>query len=175
MPMNTKNLSKDSVRSSTPSRTRNSMGAGIKNHIAAIHVVRGALVKAGLMTEEDYRVLARAVTGCDSSASMSLAQRQRFLSHLRGLQVRHGLDKPRVGAARAPSPQAAKAFALWTELHHLGAVRDGSARALNSYARRQTSVARVEWLDDAQLTSLIESLKKWRERVRRASSEQEAA
>lgn len=140
------------------------------NHIAAIHVVRSALVRAGVMTEDDYRALARTVTGIDSSARMSVEQRQRFLAHLRGLEVKHGLAKPRAAVARGRHPQDGKALALWGELHALGAVRDGRPAALNAYAQRQTRVARIEWLDDAQMTTLIESLKKWLRRVEVAAA-----
>jgi Protein of unknown function (DUF1018) len=144
-------------------------------HLAAIHVVRGALAKAGVMTDADYRSLAVTVTGLDSSAKMSVQQRSRFLAHLRTLEVKHlGVQhvaggKPRAKASRTLEPLEKKVWALWYALETAGRVNfspNGQARvkALRAYVTRQTGATDMAFCTGEQLNKLVEAMKKWLER-----------
>jgi phage gp16-like protein len=66
---------------------------------------------------------------------------------------------------RADHPAAKKARALWISLHQLGVVRDRSEKALESFARRQLKVDRLQWADPAACYRLIEALKAMAERA----------
>ena len=57
-------------------------------------------------------------------------------------------------------------YGLWSELHELGAVRDGSREALRKWVNRMTGVERIEWLfSTTDVNKVIESLKAWRDRA----------
>lgn len=100
------------------------------------------------------------------------AQLEAVLDHLKrvcGFKVR-----ARSGAAGAsattpkrpdrvqdPSAEARKARALWLFLHHLGAVKDPSERALTAYAKRIAGIEALQWARGDRMHDLIETLKKW--------------
>ena len=58
-------------------------------------------------------------------------------------------------------------WALWQELHEIGAVRDPSAKALNAFINnlRKITVESYTWLDRHQASHVIEILKQWLKRV----------
>ena len=62
-------------------------------------------------------------------------------------------------------PQAGLVRHLWLELKNEGVLRDASERALRSYVRRITGCDRMEWLNNRQMNTLIESLKSWLARL----------
>jgi hypothetical protein len=91
-----------------------------QSHLAAIHMAQKAL---GL-SAEDASALKLAITGQASSASMSAAQRAKYLAHLSGLQERAGLIAPRPqkrphlkrSVADEEDERWGKARALWHAL-----------------------------------------------------------
>ena len=91
----------------------------------------------------------------------------RVLEHMK----RKGF-KVRPAASAAPSralaqfPQALKIRALWRFLHQLGAVRNPSEAALAAYVKRLTVVDALQWITGEQAARIIETLKKWAERVK---------
>lgn len=52
-----------------------------------------------------------------------------------------------------------KARAMWISLYQLGAIADGSDKALDAFGRRQLSIARLEWSEERSNYRLIEALK----------------
>lgn len=140
-------------------------GNGSRQHVAAIHVLRG---KLGL-GDEDYRALLMAVVGKSSTLEMTDAQRAKVRDHMQGL-MQDG------AAARAPggrdfearykqaTPQERKAWALWHQLHRDGQIVDRSARAFGAWVKRQVGVQSVSWCTDRQLNQVIEALKQWVDR-----------
>jgi len=125
--------------------------------LAKIHMGKKQL---GLV-DETYRGLLSDMFGVDSAGDLSNAQRWSLIKHLEGL----GAEFSRKHQKRAPvDPQAKKIKALWSSLHRAGVVRDGSDRALDTYIMRQVKVRSLAWLNIAQASAVIESLKKWKER-----------
>lgn len=111
---------------------------------------------------------ATAIDGRVSSKSMTEKQINAALDDY------HSRGWPRVskrGQSRTmdTSPTSKKIRALWLDLHSLGAVRNPAESALIAYVKRQTGVAALQWLNDAQASRLIESLKAWQKRSQEVS------
>jgi phage gp16-like protein len=141
--------------------------------IRLVHVARRDL----RLDEETYRSVLRAQGG-ESSAKMSVAQLLKAVDAMKsmGFKVaskgtasgRPALSQSRrsggSGAVAGPvvlasDAESRKARAMWLTLHSIGQVRDPSERALLAYARRQTGVERMEWVQD--MVPVLEPLKKW--------------
>lgn len=138
-----------------------------KADLAAIHIG-----KAELGWDDDYyRDILFAKCGVRSSALLDYAGRKRFLAHLRACGWSGGSKAGR-GAVRAPAaarkaltgPQR-KMWSLWQQLYEAKVVEDRRMPALVAFAERQTSVARLEWLNAAQEDLVIQSLKAWLKRT----------
>lgn len=95
-----------------------------------------------------------------SAKTLSNTQLMRALEDMKrlGFKPQH---KNAGSRAQDPHPQSKKIRALWLELHTAGKVRDPSEASLASYVKRQTGVEALQWLDNAQASRIIESLKKW--------------
>lgn len=123
-----------------------------RSMIAKIHVAKKQLG----MVDDDYRQLLFNSTGKVSSAKCSDAELNQIIKALENKGFKALSSK---GSKAADHPSAKKARALWISLHHLGAVRNSSERALESFAREQLQVARLQWADQSQSYKLIEALK----------------
>ncbi len=118
--------------------------------------------------DADYRAaIGRAVKGKSSCSDCTTLQLDRVIDELKRLGFR-----PRKPANAKPKPErrpldtsaeASKARALWLLLAELGAVRDPSEAALNTYVLRQTGVDDMHWVPD--MTPVIEGLKAWAARL----------
>lgn len=137
--------------------------------IAQIHI---APKQIG-MDEGDYRALLRRVTGCSSSADMTIAQLEAVLAEFRRLgfstQARTPVARAahaRPGLSRRPADHkvARKAQALWRSLGLLCAVRNPSPEALEVFVCRQLDCAVFQWANQSQGHKLIEALKAMAER-----------
>ena len=125
--------------------------------LARIHCLQKELK----MSAEDAEAVKRAVTGVASSADMSVEQRAKVIAHLEGLQGKaDGRQTARKPAKRLPAPLR-KMYALWQVLAGKKAVEHRSYTALEAYAKRQTGVDKLEWLNEPQQALGIESLKAW--------------
>jgi phage gp16-like protein len=135
---------------------------------------RAAVVKVQIarkdlrLADEDYRSILERLTGKTSSAACSDAELGRVLDEFKAkgwtpkvvAGGRASANKPRNQKARpADHPSAKKARALWLSLWNLGEIRDPSEAALESFARRQLKVERLQWADQALVYKLIEALK----------------
>jgi phage gp16-like protein len=139
--------------------------------IRLIHVAKRDLA----MEDDAYRLLLTRCAGKNSTSAMGVMELEKVLHHMKhaGFRVRikesagaSRLSRPLSGAARANPGEAAKIRALWLFMHHqLRLVRDPSEAALASYVKRITGVEALQWLDGRQAYRVIESLKKWAERV----------
>lgn len=132
-----------------------------KADLAAIHTGKRAL---GL-DDAEYRGLLEDLTGKRSAADLTAAERHLVLDRMREL----GFKRPdgRRPERRRPT-QIDKARALWAELDAIGALTDASQAALHSFCERQTGKSRLEWCTPAELNLVIEGLKSWLARKRRA-------
>lgn len=130
-----------------------------RSMIAKVHIAKGQLGLA----DDDYRAVMLRVAGRDSAAKCTDGELETILKEFARLgfqaQARSGAAKP------ADHPTARKARALWISLHQLGAVRDPSDAALESFARRQLGVARLQWANQSLAYRLIEALKAMGERA----------
>lgn len=143
-------------------------------HLAAIHIAEKAL---GL-SKEDYAALKRSITGGDvsgveSSAHMNSIQRSQYLAQLAVLQAKAAEAKGEKPAYQPKRPmvvrniddaddkQWSRARALWHALSAAGEVHSNTDAALQKYATRQTHVTAWRFQTQAQITLVIESLKKW--------------
>lgn len=142
-------------------------------HLAAMHMAQKAL---GL-TAEDASALKIAVTGVVSGADMTAAQRRKYLAHLSGLQAAaarargakpaHDPARPALQRSASDSADArwSKARVLWQALASNGQVRADTDAALMAYFTRQTKLEHWRFANDAQINTVIESLKRWCHRV----------
>ncbi|PZP59988.1 MAG: regulatory protein GemA [Delftia acidovorans] len=140
------------------------------NHIAAIHTLKAKLQ----LTEEDYRALLRNLTGVTSSKDMTATQREAVRDHMQGLALRMGVAtatrrRSMSGqqfdqAKRQASPRERKVWALWTQLHRNGVVKDTRRKALDAWVERQVGVSSLRFCTAAQLDTCIEALKSWQNR-----------
>lgn len=138
------------------------------NHISAIHVLKS---KIGL-SDDEYRGLLFQLTGKMSSKDMNARELLQVRDHMDKLGVRMGVVQPvsrnrpmtreEFEAARAKArPMERKVWALWHELGRKGLVGNTSARALNAWVHRIAGVSALNFATDAQLRTLVESLKEW--------------
>ncbi len=119
--------------------------------------------------DDDYRAILERVTGQRSAKGMSEADIVRVLDVLKTDHgwvptVVAGAKKARKAESRkarrpADSPTAKKARAMWISLWQMGAIRDSSESALETFAKRQLKVDRLVWADEQQMYKLIEGLK----------------
>lgn len=122
--------------------------------LAKVHLAAKALG----MEEDDYRAVLRRVTKLASAKECSNAQLVTVMAEFERLGFK-GAKAPHSRGPAASHPVAKKARALWISLHQLGAINDASEPALESFARRQLGVERLEWADQRQGFRLIEALK----------------
>lgn len=140
------------------------------NHLAAIHVLKGQMQ----LSDDDYRALLVQLSGQNSAKLLDERQREALRQHLQQLAERMGVAKPtrarpftgqRFAERKAATPpKERKVWALWHQLHRDGHIQDASAAALNAWVLRTVQVSALVWCTDAQLVTLIESLKRWVER-----------
>jgi phage gp16-like protein len=135
--------------------------------IQLIHIGRHDLC----MEEDTYRAILRAQTGHDSAADCSVPQLERVLGHLKSagfkVKVRASAGAQRKGGNRAMADddQSRMIRGIWLELHGMGIVRDASEAAMASFVCRHTKIEALQWLSSKQASSVIEHLKKWRNRI----------
>jgi phage gp16-like protein len=130
------------------------------NHIAAIHTLKTKIK----MAEGDYRFLLSQLTGKDSCKAMSPVELAKVRAHFDNLAVRMGVAsaKPAFAQAKAAaSPKERKVWAMWNALGREGKLDKASPQALQAWVLRQTEVSNLRFCNDAQLDSLINSLKLW--------------
>jgi phage gp16-like protein len=130
--------------------------------IKLIHVGRRELQ----LDEETYRAMLQAVAGVDSAAKLDATGRRAVLDHMKrkGFKVK-GKSATAPTGQKDADPQYRKIQALWTELAQLGAVRVNTEAAIRVYIKRITGVNDYAFCNSSQVTSIIETLKKWRDRV----------
>jgi hypothetical protein len=140
-----------------------------KRELAEIHVLQARLA----LPEDEYRdLMATVCGGVRSAAQLDVAGRQRFISHLRRLQAMRqggGTSAPGKHIRGALTPPQRRMWALWMRLVDAGLAQHRSIQAIEAFAQRQTGVARLEWLNQAQERLVLESMKRWLERESHAA------
>lgn len=125
--------------------------------LAAIHVAKKVLG----WDDDTYRDILFTVCRVRSAGELDFTGRKRFLAHLRACQ---GQQAPTATARRAKAPwgpSLKRLWSLWQQLADAQLVADRSRGGLEAWARRQTGVDRLEWLNAQQTDLVINSAKQW--------------
>lgn len=135
-----------------------------KADLAAIHIAKAALK----WDDEMYRDVMFSVCRVKSSALLDFTGRKRFLAHLRACVQKVGgaapVARPQV-RRQALKPVQRKMWALWMQLADAGVVEHRTMASLTAFAKRQTGVDQLGWLNGPQEDLVIESLKRWLKRL----------
>lgn len=126
-----------------------------------IHIARKDL---GL-SEDTYRAILAEVTGKDSSKDLDERQLVRVVERLRERGWR-----PKAAGKRSEKPAVRMAWALWTQLDELGALRTPTRAAFRKFCSQLVGVEEPEWMSPEQLNKTIESLKVWVRRVEKEAA-----
>lgn len=124
--------------------------------LAKIHIAKHELG----MDEASYRTMLKNVAGVDSAADLDGDGRNRVIAHLRRLGF-----QPRPRRRLATPGQYRKIRMLWLDLHAVGLVRDPGDKAMRKYIKRMTEAKAPGDLTLEQASLVIETLKKWRQRI----------
>lgn len=132
---------------------------------------RWAVDNLGGFDDDTYRDLLQEAGGKRSCTDLDWRGRMAVLKRFEELGwkplpakgARPAADRP--SRRLADDDQSKMARGLWIDLHTLGAVRNSSEKALNSYVLRMTKVADLSWCKDDQKFVVIEALKDWRART----------
>jgi phage gp16-like protein len=117
------------------------------------------------LDDDTYRDFLESVTGKRSTAKMTVKQRWRVVEELKRKGVRFEPKRRGGDASMDAGDQSRLVRHLWLKLKSYGVLRDSSEWALLSYVERVAGVKRLEWCNDRQINRVIETLKKWVERV----------
>ncbi|EEY08704.1 gp16 family protein [Mannheimia haemolytica] len=144
--------------------------------IQLIHIAKSQLN----MDDLSYRELLKRLTNKTSSTKCTVMELHKVLHELqtKGAKVKYFAKKARKSTAYSPatgettvkSQITHKIRAVWITMAKQGFLRDGSEKALNSYARklfakRDPILLNVGALSDKEAAKLLEILKKWHARV----------
>jgi phage gp16-like protein len=131
------------------------------NELAQIHIAKSQLG----IDDETYRAMLWTVCRVKSAADLDYAGRRRVLEHLKSRGWKNKPARKAKSRILASDDQSKMIRALWLELHDVGAVKDSSEAALASYVKRITKVEALQWLNTNQASVVIETLKKWLNRI----------
>lgn len=128
--------------------------------IQLIHVAKRDLQ----LDDDTYHHLLTETTKKESTRDMTVPQLERVLATLKArgfvVKAKNAGTRP-----QAKDPQSKKIRSLWLQLNTLGALEDCSEAALATYIKRITGVEALQWLNTAQASQVIETLKKWVKRI----------
>lgn len=121
--------------------------------IGAVHAAK----KAAGLDDDTYRAKLVLITGKNSAKDCTDRELRDVLDTMNG--------KRRYAPARADSPTARKARALWISLHALGGLSDPSEQALRAWVKRQYHVDDLAFVRGSEGFAVIEGLKQWGARL----------
>ncbi|ETS32863.1 MULTISPECIES: gp16 family protein [Photorhabdus] len=136
--------------------------------IQLIHIAHSNLK----LDEDTYRQMLLSETGKASTREMDIPQLTRVLDAMkkRGFKIKSP-KKSKTSRSLDCHPHSKKIRALWLEMASIGIVHNSSEQALAHWVKRETDIDDLQWLDSGQASSIIEKLKKWRNRVTRKKYE----
>lgn len=134
--------------------------------LAKLHLAK----KQMALTDDSYRDVLRRITGLESAAAMRVEQLDAVLREFARLGW-----KAKPARKRSEKPQVRMIWAVWKDIVTLQG--RGDEAALRAFVRRQTQTAAhpdgidsPEFLDAAMGARVLEGLKAWRARLRRAAA-----
>jgi hypothetical protein len=125
------------------------------NDLARIHILKKDLN----LSDDEYRDLLQTLTGRRSAGDCSFEERSRIAAHLD--KLKRAMQPNKV----VRTPKEKKVLGLWGALQHAGIVQQSTLVPLSKWLQREGFPARLQWLNDEQLTKAIEQLKQWCARV----------
>ncbi|MAI62435.1 MAG: hypothetical protein CBB87_08165 [Micavibrio sp. TMED27] len=135
-----------------------------KQIIAKVHIAKKQL---GLC-DDNYRAILYGATDKDSCKDMTLDELDLALKAMKraGFKPKAKSTPKRAGTKKmADDEQSKKIRALWLNLYHLGAIDDPAETKLCAYAKRMSSVERLEWLTPKESNKVINGLRGWLKRL----------
>lgn len=147
-----------------------------KRELGLIHLAKAHFKTTHGMTDDDYRAVLQQVTGKTSAADLDAAGREKLLKHFK---AKGFVVKPKAGASRMPPKldgQVTKLLAMWWSLAEAKAVTrpvgsQACLLAVEAWGKEQLAqhavgpLGSLRFANAAQLAILIESMKKWGDRV----------
>ena len=120
--------------------------------------------------EAARRAWQQARTGHQSCRDMTMADLENLVAELRRKKA---LAPKRQYSPRRRRPVPSKITAIWIRMGRDGLIHDASEKALGKWCHRQTGKHSIDWLSAEEEIRLLESLKKWRDRlIKEAANEQ---
>jgi phage gp16-like protein len=110
--------------------------------------------------------------GIESTCEMNIKQLDQILDAMKNIGFKVRTQKKKLTAT---DDQSKKIRALWLEMADEGFIRDRTERAINVYVHRITGVSRLDWLNTSAASRVIETLKQWQTRERKALEELQGA
>jgi hypothetical protein len=117
--------------------------------IGAVHAAK----KAAGLDDDTYRAKLQLIVGKNSAKDCSDAELRTVLDTMNG--------KSSYAPAKADSPHARKALALWISLYALGGISDPSEKALRAWVKRQHHVDDLAFVRASDGFAVVEGLKQW--------------
>ena len=132
--------------------------------LKVIHVAK----RECALNDDEYRALLNSAAGVGSASDLkSLGQFRSVMKAFEKAGFGKKVEEPCNG-----DEQLAKAYAIWCNLHLLGAVNDKSFKAMMSWTKRMYP---QDILHRSQKSQLIEALKRWDARVTVARTREQNA
>lgn len=127
------------------------------NLIKLIHVAK---TKLGL-DDDVYRDILSSTTGKTSSKDLNLAQLEAVLDRLK--QLGFAVEtKDKTGVKNTADDAQSKLIRhLWLQLHEVGAVKDGSEKALAKFVENRVGVSALQFLSTQHADMVINHLRQW--------------
>lgn len=142
-----------------------------RNKARLIKLIHIGKSKLG-MDDDTYRIMLQSVGNKSSTTLMTISELESVLEHLknRGFKV---VPNKAGSMGKANTEQAQKIRALWLNLYEIGGIKDPSEYALSRYVKRIVGIDHLKWIDINQGIKLIETLKKWINRIERTQNERD--
>lgn len=131
--------------------------------LAQIHVAKKQLG----WSDDEYRTAVLTASGGKTNSSGELDYRQRFALLATMKKCGFKVQPKKKQAVTLDKAETSKLIRhLWLELYRIGAVRNPDETALLAYGKRLTGKDALQFMNDVQTRSMIESLKKWLDRAK---------
>ena len=116
--------------------------------------------------DETYRDMLWNLAKVRSASDLDWQGRKKVLDHMKksGFKV-----KSSAANRNAAAPTYRKIRALWTEMHVAGVIQHDTDAAVQAYVKRLTAVDDYQFLNQHQIVTVIESLKRWQRRTAHAN------
>ncbi|MDP8080215.1 regulatory protein GemA [Phocoenobacter skyensis] len=129
--------------------------------IKLVHIAKSQLK----MDDDVYRCLLNQYFNRSSSKELKVNELQELVKVLQSKGAKIKLPFTRFQPNKL-SPMCRKVWAMWKAMKNDGIIEKDTSAALNAYIKRLLAYS-VSWqkLNNSEANTIIESLKKWRERV----------